>query len=158
VRFFEEAFGVGTVQQIIDNAGKMCGDGGFFSNYVPFPSYVGALFDTTPGEIAKRFEAWAKNAVSPGLSAGHPFSSLQTIDELGIGEIDSLAVSPDGNTIFYRTLEMDTGISRLYLRDLNDAGSRIRLAEDNSLGLVSLHPRDRRVTALGDGLLVYIGR
>jgi hypothetical protein len=158
VRFLEETYGAGTVQRILDNARKMCGDGSFFSSYIPFAAYLAALLGTTPDAIQRQYESWTRAVAEPGLKAAQGFAGMQIADDLGVGEIDSISVSPDGATLLYRTLELDTGISRLYLRDHKDRGSRVRLAEDNSLGMVSLHPRDRRVTAIGENLLVYIGR
>lgn len=162
VTFLEETFGRGTLQKLLDRSPELCYRRSFFGSDAgsldPFADLVAAVTGVDDKEVKRLWLAWVDRVVAPARAAATPRSALHALDDLGIGQPDSFALSPDGKTIFYRTLDFDTGVARLYLRDVDDAGSRRQIAVDQSLGLISLHPLDRRVTALNGHRLAYIGR
>ncbi len=164
-RFLEEDFGEGTVQRILDESPLMCGQLGGFSPYVSpeagesaFAQLVAKTTGVVPEELERRWQAWAKRTVDAATEDGGEKQRFQVVEGLGAGDIDSLSVSPDGRTVFYRMLDRESGVARVYLRDVRDPKSRRLLTQDQRIGLFSLHPTSRRVTAISDDLLVYIGR
>ena len=113
----------------------------------------------SPDGLRRRWGEWARDQVKP--LPEKPFEGLEGLevfDELGAGQIDSFALAPDGRTLFYRTVDRDTGVAHLYLRDIEDPSSRRLVTQDQRLGLESLHPSGRRVTAVGKDRLAFIGR
>lgn len=163
VTFLDETFGNGTLQKILKRSPELCSRRSFFGSSVdtagePFEQLLAAITGSDSKTVKQLWKDWAAAVAAPGRTAQTPPGAVKVLAHLGDGQPDSFALSPDGETIFYRTLDFDTGVARLYLRDLNDADSRRQLAADQSLGLVSLHPLDRRVTAVGSATLAYIGR
>lgn len=162
VAFLDETFGNGTLQKVLARAPELCDRRSFFGGAdvagQPFEQLLAAITGSNAKVVEDLWKQWAAAVVAPARAALTPHAAMHEVRELGEGQPDSFVISPDGKTLFYRTLDFDTGVARLYLRDIADAGSRRRLAADQSLGLVSLHPLDRRVTALGRDRLAYIGR
>jgi hypothetical protein len=161
-RFLEETFGPGTVRRLLERSGEMCASVSPFFGVdpadAPFTRLVEEVTQTGRDELDRRWKAWARAAVESALNAPQQLDGLEVIEDLGLGEIDSFSVSPDGRVIFFRAFDRDTGIARLYLRDLDSPGSLTKVTEDSRLRLESVHPLDRRVTALGRDRLAWIGR
>lgn len=162
VTFLDDTFGNGTLQKVLSRAPELCNRRSFFGGAdvagEPFEQLLASITGSNAKVVQDLWEQWAAAVVAPARTAQTPRAAMHEVKDLGDGQPDSFVISPDGKTLFYRTLDFDTGVARLYLRDVEDAGSRRRLAADQSLGMVSLHPLDRRVTALGRDRLAYIGR
>jgi hypothetical protein len=166
VRYLDEVHGEGTSRRILEESPRLCPAGrrgfglgfGLGPTEELFPGLVASVVGVRREVIDEQWKAWAREQVRPALDARHPYAALELIEDLGVGDIDSFALSPDGRVLFYRTVDMTTGVAQLYLRDLEDPGSRVLVTKDQRIGLISLHAFDRRVTAIGDGLLAYIGR
>lgn len=162
VTFLDETFGNGTLQKLLSRSRELCDRRSFFGGATavgePFQELLAAITGGNAKVMQDLWKQWAAAVVAPAREAQTPRTAMHELRRLGEGQPDSYVLSPDGTTIFYRTLDFDTGVARLYLRDLNDGGSRRQLASDQSLRMVSLHPLDRRVTALGRSSLAYIGR
>jgi hypothetical protein len=160
--FLEESFGEGTLQKILDRSPELCTRASFFGSantaYGDFPDLVTRVAGVSRKTLEKRWASWVDEIIAPAKMAPHPVSEVTVLNGLGIGEVDSFSLSPDGYSLFYRTFDRDTGISRLYLQDLRDPKSRVQIVGDQSLAVVSLHPLDRRVTAVSHNRIVYIGR
>ncbi len=158
-RYLEETFGEGTVQRILAESPRLCGSLSFFSAPEPTDTFARLLSELTgasPDRLRRRWAEWARDQLEP--LPEKPFEGLEVFDELGAGQIDSFAIAPDGRTLFYRTVDRDTGVASLYLRDLEDPGSRRLVTQDQRLGLESLHPTGRRVTAIGADRFAFVGR
>ncbi|MGI5862825.1 MAG: hypothetical protein ACOX6T_12310, partial [Myxococcales bacterium] len=161
-RFIEETFGEGTVQRLLAESPRLCSSLTFFSAPEPTDAFARLLTEVTgasPDGLRRRWGEWARDQVKP--LPEKPFEGLEGLevfDELGAGQIDSFALAPDGRTLFYRTVDRDTGVAHLYLRDIEDPSSRRLVTQDQRLGLESLHPSGRRVTAVGKDRLAFIGR
>ncbi len=164
VRYLDETYGENTVRRILEEASRLCGSGFGGFGFVPtspvgsFERLVTSVVGEQPEVIDPRWKRWAREQVQSALEVRHPFAVLELLEHLGSGEIDSFSLSPDGRVLFYRMVDLDSGMARLYLRDLEDPRSRTVVTRDQRIGLVSLHPFDRRVTAIGERLLAYIGR
>ncbi len=161
VRFLNETFGEDTAVRLLQESPSLCTSFSFFSASsaaVDFAGLIARVTGWTPDMIETQWRAWVENLVAPARAARHALETLEIVDHLGAGEIDSFSLSPDGTTLFYRTLDMDTGVARLYLKDLRDPDSQHEVTSDRRIGLTSLHPFDRRVTAIGSDRVAYIGR
>jgi hypothetical protein len=160
--FLDDAFGRGTVRAIIDRVGSFCKHRSFFGSRdeagQPLARLAAEVTGVRSQEIERRWRAWAGRVAAPAARAGTPAAAERTLGRHGRGEIDSFSLSPDGRTLFYRSVDFETGEARLFLQSTRDPGTRIEVARDQHLGLESLHPVDRRVTALGRGVLAYVGR
>ncbi len=137
-------------------------DGGSTKKSTARPRNFAELLAKVVGESAElideRYKDWLKHRFFHDyLDAGQRLTELTRLKGLE-GEPDSFSASPDGQTLFYRSVERETGQSTLRLLDARDPGSAIEVACDQHPGLESLHPVDRRVTALGGAKLAYIGR
>lgn len=161
VVFLEETGGAGTVRMLLDAATRMCGAetaGNGKPVLTGFAQIVGERLGLAPDTIEERWRAWVGDKMAPQIAARQPMGLLPKLTEIGDGEIDAYALGPDRRTIFYRTMDRQTGRARLFLQDLREPGARVKVSEDERLGLVSFHPGGRRVTAVGDGVIAYIGR
>lgn len=162
-RFLEEEFGPGTNRRIHEATPDLTRGMGGFGAFSPRPPITFAILlsrvvGVEPDEIERRWLAWVRRITDPALAAEADRPPMNEITDLGRGEIDSLSVSPDGRTMVYRTFDPMTGRTRLFIEDLRDPSSRQLVAEDQTFGLDTLHGLDRRVTALDDQMVVYIGR
>lgn len=160
VLFLEEVFGPGTARRILAAAPSLAGRSRFRRERLPdFRILVSRVVDVAPDEINRRWRRWLTERIGePAHAFAQPMFALESVEDLGPGEIDSYALGPDGRTILYRTFDPRSGIARLFLQDLEDPGSRIQIAEDQRPGMVSLHPQDRSVTAVGEDRIAWIGR
>lgn len=158
VRFLGERYGADVRQRILSRSAELCGPGSIRGSRELFASFLAQIVGDDISGIDAAWKSWARQAVESSLRAAHGFETLELVDDLGPGEIDSFSLSSDGQVIFYRTTDRETGVTRLFLRDLDDPRSRRLIAEDQAFRLDSLHAYDRRVTALGRDMLVYIGR
>ena len=159
LRFLEEHKGEGTVRRLLQASASMCEDRGrlFGPSATPFISLVQRELGLNQEEIDQGWRAWATAQVAPSLQAKNPLSSLLIVDDLGRGQIDSYSLSPDGSFVFCRLVDTATGISRLVLHHLPSKRTK-KIVEDRAFSLVTLHPFDRRVIAIGETYLAYVGR
>lgn len=162
VAFLEEEFGEGTMRRLLDEASRLClAEVGFFAFRSPeadFPDYVTDVLGVERDSLDRRFREWVEEVVAPSRAARHPFPQVGMLRRPRVGEPDSVAISPGGDVLFIRTIDLDSGIARLFLRDLTAPRSEVQVTQDQRVGLQSLHPFDRRSMAVGAELIVYIGR
>jgi hypothetical protein len=159
VRFLMERYGDDFVMQLLDESPQLCNaitTYGSPETATSFSTLLSEMTGESPETIDTRWKAWARAQLAP--QAPSPPGAIERLEKLGAGIVDSFSLSPDGRTIFYRTYDPDTGVARLYLRDLDDPDSRKLIAQDQRLGLSSFHPVGRRVTAVGADTIAYIGR
>ncbi len=160
VRFLEETYGRDTAQRILAASPRLCrhsltvfqidrtGD---------FAALVQQVTGDNADTIERRWRRWVANEVAPAERAEQSLDELRALRGIGPGEIDSLSLSPDGDVALYRTADVQTGVGRIFLRLLATGGEQM-VTQDGRIGLDSLHPFDRRVTAIGDDFIVYVGR
>lgn len=162
VRFLEQRFGTGFVRRVLTASPRLCQQVQPFVELAPtrepFERLLEELTGVRSAVIDAAWKQWAREQIQPALQAHTPLSALSLLEGLGKGMFDTFSLSPDGRVLFYRTVDLDSGVARLYLRDLADPDSEILVTQDQRIGLVSLHPLDRRVTAVGHDMLAYIGR
>jgi hypothetical protein len=137
--FLEEAFGAGTIQKILDATPKLLmyeDDGG----YKDFAQLVGKVTGTSPSAIAARFERWIKRmAYKDFLEARQDRANFTTVRNTS-GVVQTLRAAPSGELVLYRSIEEDTGQSRLTLFDRRAPGDDVTVVADDRPGVESLHP------------------
>ncbi|HSP78382.1 MAG TPA: hypothetical protein VLQ93_07630, partial [Myxococcaceae bacterium] len=117
VRHLDEEYGENTVRRILEATPRLCrsGFGGF--GFVPAPTVgsfeglVASVVGARPEIISQRWKRWAREQVQPALEARHPFAALELFEEPGSGDIDSFSLSPDGRVLFYRMVDLDSGMA-----------------------------------------------
>lgn len=153
--FIAETWGDDALRSVLSQSPRL----GSLPQAEAFDELLGRITATPPEEIEKRWKRWLDEKIGRrARAAAHPFDQVERIDDLGDGQIDALVLSPGRDVAFYRVVDTTTGRTRLYLRELADGGKRREVASDQQVKLVSLHPGDRRVMAIGEGLVAYIGR
>lgn len=162
--FLAEEFGERVVQAVLDQSPRLgsarpggapagAGDDGRET----FQTLLSRLAGETPDNLALRFSAWMKRRYLPAyLEARQEPPTLLPVQLPG--EPDAFSAGRDGFTVLYRSVERDTGRSRLHLVDRRNPPGAVEVAADGTPGLESLHPVLRRVTAVGDGQLAFVAR
>ncbi|MET0389418.1 MAG: tolB protein precursor protein, partial [Polyangiales bacterium] len=155
--FLEESFGTGTIQRILEATPKLLlyeKDGGFKD----FAQLVGKVTGTSPSAIAARFERWIKRrAYNTFMGARQDranFTTLHTTD----GVIQTLRAAPSGELVMYRSIEPDTGRSRLFLFDRRSPSDDVVVAADDAPDLETLHPVAGQNFDLTDHELAFVAQ
>ena len=155
--FLEESFGKGTLQRIIEATPRLVmeeKDGG----YKDFAQLVGKVTGTSPSAIAARFERWVKrHAFASFLGARQDranFTTLHTTD----GIVQAMRAAPSGELVLYRSIEADTGRSRLFLFDRRSPSDDVLVAADDVPGVETLHPVAGQNFAVTDHALAFVAQ
>jgi hypothetical protein len=155
--FLEESFGVGTVQRIIEATPSLLIDeakGGSRD----FAQLVAKITGSSQSAIAARFERWIKRKAYRTFLAARQdranFTTLHTTD----GIVQALRAAPSGELVLYRSIEADTGQSRLFLFDRRSPGDDVRVAADDQPGIETLHPVAGQNFDLTDHELVFVAQ
>ncbi|HET8934925.1 MAG TPA: hypothetical protein VFN67_15865 [Polyangiales bacterium] len=137
--FLEESFGKGTIQKILEATPKLLmyeDDGG----YKDFAQLVGKVTGTSPSAIAARFERWVKRlAFRRFMDARQDRANFTTVRTTN-GIVQTLRAAPSGELVLYRSIEEDTGQSRLTLFDRRAPSDDVTVVTDDRPGAESLHP------------------
>ena len=155
--FLEEAFGKGTIQRILDETPKLLmyeDDGG----YKDFAQLVGKVTGTSPSAIAARFERWVKRlAFKRYMEARQDRANFTTVRATD-GVVQALRAAPSGELVLYRSIEADTGQSRLILFDRRSPSDDLTVAADDRPGVESLHPVAGQNFDLTDHELAFVAQ
>jgi hypothetical protein len=154
--FLDETYGKGTVQRILSASPLLESDVGSRERIREFPAFLHALLGDQPRAISAKFEHWIKRrAMAKYLRARQSPADLDMLE--GLPEyIDSFAASPSGQAIVHRSLDPDTGQSRLTLFDYRDPTEDAFVVADGVPGYETLHPFQGRNFALSDHELAFI--
>jgi len=157
--FLEETYGAGIIQRLLDASTALLGGGGMLRRQATdFGALVERLTGDDPKLVSRRFEAWVKRrAFKAYLGASQDAPQVKPLAELD-ERADSLASSPDGDLLLYRTLEPETYRGRLRLVDRRAPDRPLTVAEDGVPGTESLHLVFGRSFALGRDSLVYVAQ
>jgi hypothetical protein len=155
--FLEESFGKGTIQKILDATPKLLvheDEGG----YKDFAQLVGKVTGSSASVISARFERWIKRrAFQTFLSAKQDRANFTTLHSAD-GVVQALRAAPSGELVMYRSIEADTGQSRLYLFDRRSPSDDIQVAADDEPGVESLHPVAGQNFDLNDHELAFVAQ
>jgi hypothetical protein len=156
--FLDSTYGAGTVQRILDRSYRLVGttkDGGQRALH-SFADLVQLITGDDREAVTAKFAHWMKrNAFEPWLDAQQDRPDLLALKHER-GSIGALAAAPDGSLVAYRSIEANTGQSRLWLADPRASAHPKKVAKDGVPGSETLHPVDRRSFALGEKRLVYV--
>ncbi len=162
--FLEAEYGAGTVQRVLEASPLLVKGGGWFrdAEVKDFKALLTRLTGDTPAVLAQKFERWLKRgAYDTFLQAKQdPTTALRELREPDGGEaledVDTLAVSPNGELLLVRTMDRTTGVSSLKLLDRRDPATQVVVARDGVPGTESLHAVFGRNFALTDKALAFI--
>jgi hypothetical protein len=155
--FLEETYGKGTIQRILEETPRLYlyeEDGGVKD----FGKLVSKVTGASTSAIAARFERWIKRrAYQTFLEARHDRGHFTTLHKTE-GVVQALRAAPSGELVMYRTIEPDTGVSKLYLFDRRSPTDDVEVAADDRPGFESLHPVAGQNFALTDHELAYVAQ
>lgn len=156
VAFLAQQYGERLVQAVLDQSPRL-GGGRQGSEKEPFQALVAHLAGESPDAIAQRFTAWMRRRYLPTYLA--TTQEPPAIEPVQLpGEPDAFSVASDGMTLVLRTVERDSGRSRLWLFDRRDSKSAVQVAIDGIPGVESLHPVLRSAAAVHRERLAFLAR
>lgn len=159
VAFLAEQYGERIIQAILEQSVRLdtIPADGSSEEKETFQTLVARLAKEKPESISQRFEAWLKRRYLPVyLASAQEPPAIAPVNLPG--EPDAFSVASDGHTLVYRSVERNTGRSRIYLADRRDEKSAVQVAVDGVPGVESLHPVLRGVTAITDDKLAFLAR
>jgi hypothetical protein len=156
--FLESTYGADTVQRILDRSYRLVPSG--VSGAPPplrsFPDLVELVTGDDRATITAKFAEWIKRrSYEAWLESEEDRSDLLPLKQER-GAIQALAAAPDGSFVAYRSMEANTGQSRLWLADPRASARPTLVAKDGVPGSETLHPVDGRNFAIGDTRLAYV--
>jgi hypothetical protein len=159
--FFEQIYGKGTLQRILEASTGLVGRYRERAPVNDFKQLVERVTGDPPERISKRFEVWLKRkSFKSYLDADQEAPSFEPLTAKEEHDVmaDSIATSPDGNLMMFRTINPETGESRLMLLDRRVPERKEVVAADGRPGIESLHPIDGRSFALGTESLAFVAQ
>ena len=154
--FLAETYGEKVIQAVLDQSprlgggGRRSGDpGGGGGGAGGFMGLLARIAGEQPQQMNARWQEWMrKRSYSTYLQSKQ---NLPDVTELKLpDELDWFVSSRDGNLIFYRGVERDTGRAKLVLIDRRDPSSHKQIAIDQHPGTESLHIVMKSVMAVCD--------
>src|SRR5262245_6599064 len=155
--FLAETYGEKVIQAVLDQSPRLAGgarrggDPGGGAGGAPggFMGLLARIAGEQPQQMNARWQEWMrKRAYSTYLGSKQ---DLPDVTELRLpDELDWFVSSKDGNMIFYRGVERDTGRAKLVLIDRRDPRSNRQIAIDQHPGTESLHIVFKSVMAVCD--------
>ena len=148
--FLSETYGERVIQGVLDQSPRLAGGGRQRGEpRENFMALLGHVAGETPAQMNARWQTWARKRVMRTYLDSR--QDLPDVTELKLpDEMDNFTSSKDGNLIFYRGVERDTGRAKLVLIDRRDPSSATQIAIDQHPGTESLHPVLRSVMAVSD--------
>ncbi len=159
--FLEEVYGRGTLQRILEGIVKHSPSSRFRATQV-FPRVVQGVTGDDPEKLSRRFETWLKRreyqTYLHSEQDAPTFTPLLRSDRSSLlhGLVSAMQSSPGGDVLMLRSLNIDTGDSRLLLVHRFAPDDPIKVAEDGVPGIESLHPIGRRNFDLTRDKLAFI--
>jgi hypothetical protein len=155
--FLEEIYGAGTLQRILEESPRLMRSaerGGVSS----FRKLVAKVTGEASSRVAARFERWIKRrAFRSYLKTSQDRTDMGVIFEVD-DIVQTMSAAPSGNLLMYRSIDRDTGDTKLYLADRHEPGQTERVAIDAEPGVESLHPVAGRNFDLNDDLLTFVAQ
>lgn len=156
VAFLEQTYGRGTIQTIIERTPDLVANSSFGGQAMTFAHLIERVTGESKRTVAARFEAWLKKrAYADYLASRQGPPDVEPLSELD-GPVTAFDASPNGQLLMYRTLELNTGRTELYLFDYRFPNDTRHVASDGVPGIESLHPISRRNFAIHDDAFVFI--
>ena len=145
--FLAETYGEKVIQAILDQSPRMGGNSRRGETREGFMGMVARICGEQAQQIDARWHTWLRKRVYGSYLQSK--QDLPDVTELKFkDELDALTTTPDGQLLFYRGVERETGRAKLVLVDRRDPSSSRQLAIDQHPGTESLHPVLRSVMAV----------
>lgn len=155
--FLSETYGEKVIQGVLDQAPRL---GGGMRRGEPREGFMGLLSRLAgdqPQQMDAKWRQWLRKRTFPAYLGAR--QDLPDTTELKLpDELDTFTATADGNLIFYRGVERETGRAKLVLIDRRDPGSATRLAIDQAPGTESLRPVLAAVMAVHDTAVAWFAQ
>ncbi|MGM0576709.1 MAG: tolB protein precursor protein [Myxococcota bacterium] len=154
--FLEETYGEGTLQRVLDETPRLVGAVGDQAAVGSFPQLLSAVTGDSASALSAKFSRWIKRRTfGEYLDTEQGPADLRPL--LGTEDgVQTLAASPDGHLLMYRSIEENTGRRLLWLLDHRAPKEAVKVAADGVPGVETLHPVAGRTFALRDDALVFV--
>ncbi|MDF1563161.1 MAG: tolB protein precursor protein [Deltaproteobacteria bacterium] len=151
--FLEDHYGAGTIQKILDRSPRLVGAYEGQRQVDGFARLIEELTGDEPRKVAAAFSDWLKRRAFPSyLDSAIGEAELEPL-KIGLENVDALAASPDGQLVLLRSMDGDTGRSRLTLLDPRAPNLSRTVVADGVPGAESLHPvSGRNFDVRADGI------
>ncbi len=155
--FLAETYGEKVIQAVLDQSPRLAGSGSRRAGDPGAPGggaggFMGLLARIAgeqPQQMNARWQEWMRKRAYPTFLQSK--QDLPDVTELRLpDELDWFVSSNDGNLIFYRGVERETGRAKLVLIDRRDPTSNKQIAIDQHPGTESLHIVMKSVMAVCD--------
>ncbi|HVE87210.1 MAG TPA: tolB protein precursor protein, partial [Myxococcales bacterium] len=154
--FLEETYGRGMIQRVLNASTALVGSGMLRRQATDFGALLERLTGDDAKSVSRKFEAWLKRrAFQAYLGASQDTPQVKPLPEFS-ERADSLATSPDGDLLMFRTLEPETFRARLQVVDRRSPGRPLTVVADGVPGAESLHLVFGRSFAVGRDSLTYV--
>src|SRR5438067_6158117 len=161
--FLAETYGEKVIQAVLDQSPRLAGGGrrgepaGGGGGAGGFMGLLARIAGEQPQQLNARWQEWMRRRAYPTFLQSK--QDLPDVTELKLpDELDWFVSSRDGNLIFYRGVERDTGRAKLILIDRRDPSSHKQIAIDQHPGTESLHPVLRSVMAVCDTAVAWFAQ
>jgi WD40-like Beta Propeller Repeat len=139
--FLEETYGRGIIQKILEESPRLLGEVRGRPALDDFKTLLGRLTADEPRQIAVKFEAWLKRrAYSTYLASAQAPPAVEPMEGFDDDYIDALQASPNGHLLALRSIDPETGRSKIVLLDHRAPERDTVVAVDGVPGTESLHP------------------
>ena len=156
--FLSETYGERVIQGVLDQSPRLAGGGRNRGepreNFMQLLAHVSG---ESPAQMNARWLTWArKRVMRTYLDAKQ---DLPDVTELKLpDELDAFVSTRDGNLIFYRAVERESGRAKLVVLDRRDPSSSHQVAIDQHPGTESLHPILWSVMAVHDDAIAWFAQ
>src|SRR5437762_1529185 len=158
--FLAETYGEKVIQAVLDQSPRLAGGGrrgepaGVGGGAGGFMGLLARIAGEQPQQLNARWQEWMRRRAYPTFLQSK--QDLPDVTELKLpDELDWFVSSRDGNLIFYRGVERDTGRAKLVLIDRRDPSSHQQIAIDQHPGTESLHIIMKSVMAVCDSGIAW---
>ena len=148
--FLSETYGERVIQGLLDQSPRLTGGGSRRGEpREGFMQLLANVAGETPSQMNARWQTWARKRVMRTYLDAR--QDVPNVTELKLpDELDAFVSSKDGNLLFYRGVERETGRAKLVVIDRRDPSTAREITIDQRPGTESLHPVLRSVMAVHD--------
>ncbi len=155
--FLAETYGERVIQAVLDQSPRLAGTARRGEAREGFAQLLARIAGEQPAQMDARWRTWARRRTLPSYLSSR--QDLPDVTELKLpDELDAFTSTRDGNLLFYRGVERESGRAKLVLIDRRDPTSGTRVAIDQHPGTESLHIVFRSVMAVHDDHIAWFAQ
>lgn len=140
VAFLEDHYGEATIQEVLERSYRLVGSVDGEEETLSFRALLTEITGDSSKKISAQFDSWLKErSYTSYLDSTQDAPDVDFLDDTR-GYLQTMASSPDGRLIMYRSIQRSTGQVRLYVTDARQPDRPRRIAADGRPGVESLHP------------------